>query len=60
MGSWKQKDAVMPDVSFRFILLFKHFQAPFCAAVQRARNLRKARMKRRARWLLAFFSHRLG
>lgn len=22
MGSWKQKDAVMPDVSFRFILLF--------------------------------------
>lgn len=37
------------DSSFCFL------SSSFCAAVQRARNLGKARMKRRTRWLLAFF-----
>ena len=53
MGNWKQKDAVMTDVSFRFILLFT--SKLLFAQQFRARNLRKARMKPRARWLLAFF-----
>lgn len=37
------------DSSFCFL------SSSFCAAVLRARNLGKARMKRRTRWLLAFF-----